>query len=221
MIRRLLKSQQQPRKAPRRRPSPAVRRLALQSLEERALLAVLTNGQGDGQVFVQVNEQGAFGNSPTLAVNIPNRPAQNAVGDAVFNPPGPRIAFGTTYESGLAIRVIAPGAGREFITAGTIGNTGNNLNGFFFDPSAQQPQNNLERNSRFFWPNDVPRPTNAPPLPFDLDNPQAGSIPAGARWCSISSRHWSIWSSWEVRTAQRWSRNTPFRTFRAGRSISN
>lgn len=169
MIRRLLKNRKpRPKALPRR--TPARRRsLALQSLEERALLAVLTNGQGEGQVFIQVNEQGAFGNSPDLEVNLPNRPQQNDVDDAVFNPQGPRIAFGTTYESGIAIRIIAPGTSREFLTAGTIGGTGNNVNGFFLDPSPSTPQNNLERHSRFFWPNNVPRPSNA------------GDIPAGAQ----------------------------------------
>lgn len=132
-------------------------------------MAVLTNGQGEGQISVQVNEQGAFGASPTLAVNLPNRPAQNDVDDAIFNPQGPRVPFGTTYESGLAIRIVAPGASREFITAGTIGGTGNNVNGFFLDPSPSTPQNNLERNSRFFWPNNVVRPSNP------------GDIPPGAR----------------------------------------
>ncbi len=174
MIRRLLKTRKpRPKASPRRVPARR-RSLALQSLEERALLAVLTNGQGEGQVFVEVNEQGAFGNSPDLAVNLPNRPQQNDVADAVFNPQGPRIPFGTTYESGIAIRIIAPGTSREFITAGTIANTGNNVNGFFLDPSPNTPQNNLERNSRFFWPNTVARPNNADDIPtgarlrFDL-----------------------------------------------------
>jgi hypothetical protein len=174
MIRRLLKAKQPHRKQSRPRRGPLARRLSLQTLEERKLLAVLTNGQGDGQLLVEVNEQGAFGASLNLAVNIPNRPAQNDVTDAIFNPAGPRIPFGTTYESGIAIRLIAPGTSREFITAGTIGNTGNNLSGFFLDPSPTAAQNNLERNSRFFWPNTIQRPANADDIPtgsrlkFDL-----------------------------------------------------
>ncbi len=176
MIRRLLKARKnRPSQSPQRRP---VRRrpLAFQSLENRQLLAVLTNGTADGEIFVQVNEQGAFGNSPSLAVNLPNRPQNNDVADAVFNPQGPRVAAGTTYESGLALRILSPTptTTREFLTAGTIGGTGNNVNGFFLDPSAQTPQNNLERTSRFFWPNNVVRPTNADDTPtnaqlrFDL-----------------------------------------------------
>jgi hypothetical protein len=142
-------------------------------LERRELLATLTNGNGDGQLFVQVNEQGAFGNANTLAVNLANPPQGNTVDDALFNPPGARGQAGTTYESGLAIRLLG-GTTRQFLTAGTIGGTGNNQSGFFFDASVGLPQNNLERNSRFFWPNNVTRPSGGNQVPagaqlqFDL-----------------------------------------------------
>lgn len=274
----------------------------LQALEDRQLLAVLTNGFGRGQVTIDVNEQGAFGTSSFLSVSNPSIPAGNQTGRASFNamgvpsaplqsasaslsgaqqvPPvstttsgtaslqfnassgtfdidlaligiwqqevlaaqirlgapgteGPvlvdlgdgssftqdpngvrlrlqnvpaptdalaEIAAGNAYleirttafpsgelrgqitagpaptdavyESGVAIRLLTPGASREFLTAGTIGDSGGNINGAFLDNQASF--NTGSRTSRFYWPNSVPRlstPLATPPgaaLAFDL-----------------------------------------------------
>jgi hypothetical protein len=145
----------------------AVRRcgkLSFQALEERRLLALLTNGQGPGQVTIEVNEQGAFGASASLAVNNPNSPAGNAVGDAWFTPEGASGPMGAVYESGVAVGLL-PSGSREFLTAGTIAGTGDNASGFFTAPSDDTPQGNGERHSRFFWPNSVLQPNNPNAIP--------------------------------------------------------
>ncbi len=174
MIRKFRDGSKRRRSARNRRRSEFVdkrRVLRMESLEDRRLLAVLTNGNGDGFLTVQVNEQGAFGNSPNLAVNLTNRPANNDVDDAIYNPVGPRLPAGTTYESGLAIRPISPNTQAVFLTAGTIAGTGNNVNGFF---KTDAPQTNTEVNSRFFWPNAIARPSDEANVPtgallqFDL-----------------------------------------------------
>jgi hypothetical protein len=159
----------------RRRPFiPRRARLSLQLLEERRLLALLTNGSGPGQVAIEVNEQGAFGSSPSLSVTNPNSPPGNAVGDALFTPLGSSGPRGAVYESGIAIGLLPLGS-REFITAGTIAGTGNNANGFFKAPSDDAPQSEGERHSRFYWPNNVSPPSSPGAIPpgavlaFDLE----------------------------------------------------
>jgi hypothetical protein len=158
------------RRAPLRRRRPHF----LELLEERRLLALLTNGTGPGDVRIEVNEQGAFGASPTLAVSNSASPPGNAVGDASFTPVGASGPMGAVYESGIAIG-LSPGGPREFLTAGTIAGTGNNANGLFLPPSSQTPQSDGERHSRFFWPNSVSPPSSSGPIPpgaqlmFDLE----------------------------------------------------
>ena len=93
-----------------RRPSPRRRAVAFQSLEERRLLAVLSNGSNVGQVLLEVNEQGAFGTSPTLSVNNAIVPAGNAVGDALYTPDSSTGPVNAVYESGIAIQPFSPGA---------------------------------------------------------------------------------------------------------------
>lgn len=73
---------------------------------------VLTNGPGDGTVTVGVDGYGAFGS--TVGSNS---------SDADYDPIGPSGAAGTTYQSGVAIRVGSSG-GRTFLTSGNIGGTG-------------------------------------------------------------------------------------------------
>jgi hypothetical protein len=143
--------------------------LTLEILESRQLLAILTNGSGPGQVSIDVNEQGAFGSSDSLLTSN-----FAPLGDSLYTPPGFSAPVQAVFESGIAIGSPSFIGAREFITAGTIGDTGDNANGFFLGPDEQFPQSNTELHSRFFWPNDVARPSNPnfiPPnalLMFDL-----------------------------------------------------
>ncbi len=144
-------------------------RLTLEILESRQLLAILTNGSGPGQVSIDVNEQGAFGISDSLLTSN-----FAPLGDSLYTPPGFSAPVQAVFESGIAIGSPSFIGARDFITAGTIGDTGDNANGFFLGPDEQFPQSNTELHSRFFWPNDVARPSNPnfiPPnalLMFDL-----------------------------------------------------
>lgn len=79
---------------------------------------VLTNGPGDGSVSVGVDGYGAFGSA--IGAN-----ASNALFDPI--PPDLRSAVGTTFESGVAIRLGGVG-GRSFLTSGDIGGSGGLIN---------------------------------------------------------------------------------------------
>lgn len=86
--------------------------MALTTSAVQAAPYVLTNGSGDGQVSVGVDGYGAFGLS--IGVNATN---------AIYNPAGATAAAGTTYESGVAIRLGTSGA-RAFLTSGLIEDSG-------------------------------------------------------------------------------------------------
>lgn|GEM_PF-4183794 len=159
----------------KRGPAVRPRGLVLEPLETRLLLAILTNGTSattltEGQLFVQVNEQGAFGTDDRLDVNAADRPVGNAVGDATYNPavvPGGTNfpAAGTTFLSVLAVGNIGlSGTAREFMTAGTsILGSPPNVNGQF----GLALQSNNQRTSTFFYPNNVTNPADAM-LRFEL-----------------------------------------------------
>jgi hypothetical protein len=85
------------------------------TLGDKAIAAAysLTNGPGDGSVSVGVDGFGAFGSSI-------GADASNAVYDPVGGAPP---AAGTTFESGVAIRMGSSGA-RTFLTSGAIGSSG-------------------------------------------------------------------------------------------------
>lgn len=78
-----------------------------------AMAYTLTNGSGDASVTVGVDGYGSFGSS----VNGSN------TSDAIYNPVGPISSAGTTFESGVAIRIGSTG-GRTFLTSGDIGGSG-------------------------------------------------------------------------------------------------
>src|SRR5690606_11118308 len=89
-----------------RRRKRAERKLLVETLERRELLATLTSGSGDGHLTVQVNEYGAFGRSGMLSVSQPfNQNGPREVDDAIYDPVGPIAAAGTIYESLLMIKV--------------------------------------------------------------------------------------------------------------------
>lgn len=73
----------------------------------------LTTGAGDGSVTVGVDGYGSFGSS--VGANST---------DALYNPIGAGVAAGTTYESGVAIRLGATAGARTFLTSGDIGGSG-------------------------------------------------------------------------------------------------
>jgi hypothetical protein len=134
-------------RARQRRSRAKKRGLHVERLESRQLMALLLSGTGEGHVQVLVNEYGAYGASPFLAVTtqqVPGGPAE--IGDAIYDPVGALPAAGTTWESGLGIKV--GGAATTFLTAGTIGGRGNFDNGLFATPLAT---NTL--NSTFYYPN--------------------------------------------------------------------
>jgi len=78
---------------------------------------VLTNGAGDGTVSVGVDGFGAFGSS-----------VGGDQTDATYNPVGAGGAAGTTFESGVAVRLGTTGGARTFLTSGDIGGSGGLLN---------------------------------------------------------------------------------------------
>lgn len=71
----------------------------------------LTNGTGDGTLQVGVDGFGSFGSSV----------GGTGITNAFYNPVGPGIAAGTTYESGIAIGL---NGSRDFLTIGNIGGSG-------------------------------------------------------------------------------------------------
>jgi hypothetical protein len=77
---------------------------------------VIATGNGDGQVSITVDGFGAFG-SDVFASDA----------DAIYNPVGSIGAGGTTFESGIALRVGDTGA-RQFLTSGSIGSSGGLVN---------------------------------------------------------------------------------------------
>jgi len=91
--------------------SHLVAALATTLLSGTALAApfVLTNAPGDGTVTVGVDGYGSFGSS----VNADTT-------DAVYDPVGPIGTAGTTFESGIALRVGGAGA-RTFLSPGISG----------------------------------------------------------------------------------------------------
>ncbi|MFT5524937.1 MAG: hypothetical protein ACI9HK_002901, partial [Pirellulaceae bacterium] len=94
----------------RRRNRSDGRKLVVESLEDRQLLATLTNAPGDGTLSVVVDGYGSFGSNVGFSA-----------GDALFDPVGNVGALGTTFESGIAVRIGNAGA-RQFLTTGLIGN---------------------------------------------------------------------------------------------------
>ncbi len=82
---------------------------ALEALEDRRLLAVLTTGTGDGNLTVEVDGYGSFG----AAVGIGSDQG------AIYDPIGPISAASTTFQSGVALRFGSVGP-RQFLTSGFI-----------------------------------------------------------------------------------------------------
>lgn len=150
--------------AERRRRSLGQRRLDVERLERRELLALLSSGTGEGHLNVQVNEFGAFGRSGDLAVASPLNPSgPREVNDAFYDPIGPRGSAGTTFESGLAVKVGADPV--VFLTAGTIANSGGFTNGLFnvpVDPTSRV------LNSTFFYPASAGPQGQGATLRFDV-----------------------------------------------------
>ncbi|MEH2246129.1 PEP-CTERM sorting domain-containing protein [Nostoc sp.] len=82
-------------------------------LGESASAFTLTNGPGDGTVSIGVDGFGSFGLNPR----------GNGTNDALFDPIGAQGLTGTTFDSGVAIRLGNSG-GRTFLTSGSIGGSG-------------------------------------------------------------------------------------------------
>lgn len=159
---------------------PAKRRLTLEHLETRRLLALLQytpDAGSETELILNVNEQGAFGYSDDLAVNDPNMPDGNTVGPGQYNPVGTIDLSGTTFASGIAIGFgewngdrlrpeLIPDSVEErvFLTAGYIGgrgdsdNSGNNLGGNFIDGETEEPDVLV---SEFFYPNSATQESEA------------------------------------------------------------
>jgi hypothetical protein len=78
-----------------------------------AMAYTLTNGSGDASVTVGVDGYGSFGSSV----------AGSNTSNAIYNPVGPIPSAGTTFQSGVAIRIGSTG-GRTFLTSGGIGGFG-------------------------------------------------------------------------------------------------
>jgi hypothetical protein len=93
----------------RRRNRSIGRKLVVESLEDRQMLATLTNAPGDGTLTIVVDGYGSFGADVGFAA-----------GDALFDPVGNVGVLGTTSESGIAIRIGNAGV-RQFLTTGMIG----------------------------------------------------------------------------------------------------
>ncbi len=110
----MLKLVKRPRKRERRR-SRYHHALRLELLEERNLLATLTNGTGDGRATIDVDGYGAFGSI-----------LGGVSGEAVYDPIG-LAPMSTTKASALAVGV--NGAARDFLTSGTLGTTANDFPG--------------------------------------------------------------------------------------------
>ncbi|MEG4959356.1 MULTISPECIES: DUF4347 domain-containing protein, partial [unclassified Microcoleus] len=77
-------------------------------------LATLNTAPGDGGLTVGVDEYGSFGS----AVG-----GNGGASNANYDPIGAAVSAGTTFQSGVAIRVGGTG-GYTFLTTGSIGNTG-------------------------------------------------------------------------------------------------
>lgn len=99
--------------------SPLIRSIAIAALTSLSLGGagaapyVLSNTPGDGSVSVGVDGMGAFGSSIGADAS-----------DAVFDPVGlTPAAAGTSFESGVALRIGGTGA-RTFLTSGAIGSSG-------------------------------------------------------------------------------------------------
>ena len=73
---------------------------------------VLSVGVGDGSLSVGVDGYGSFGSA--IGVNSSN---------AVFDPVGAVGSAGTTFDSGVAVR-LGPAGARTFLTSGSIGGSG-------------------------------------------------------------------------------------------------
>jgi hypothetical protein len=165
-------------RARQRRLRAKKRGLHVERLEARQLMALLASGTGEGHVQVLVNEYGAYGASPFLDVTtqqVPGGPAE--IGDARYDPVGALPAAGTTWESGLGIKV--GGAPTTFLTAGTIGGVGNFDNGLFATPLAT---NTL--NSTFYYPNTAQNNGTGAIIRIDLtqtitSRTVSGNVPIG------------------------------------------
>ena len=83
-------------------------------------LANLTTGTGDGGVTIGVDAFGSFGSSVG---------GTGGASTAFYNPTGTIPASSTTFQSGVAIR-IGSTVGRNFLTSGTIGNSGGSNQAF-------------------------------------------------------------------------------------------
>ena len=90
------------------------RRLTIETLEHRKMLAAynLTTGNGDGNLQVGVDGFGAFGSAAGADTT-----------NAFYDPIGSVARAGTTFESAVAVRIGASGA-RQFLSSGGIGSTG-------------------------------------------------------------------------------------------------
>lgn len=82
----------------------------------------MNTASGDGGLTVGVDEYGSFGRAVGGTGTL----------DAEYDPIGAAISAGTTFQSGVAIRVGGTG-GYTFLTTGSIGNTGG-LNPVFTNP---------------------------------------------------------------------------------------
>jgi hypothetical protein len=149
------------------------RSLAVETLEDRRLLALLQYTPDNGtetELIINVNEQGAFGYSDDLAVNNDQIPQEgNEVGNAEYNPVGTIELTGTTFASGIAIGFgeynrdrlrpeLVDGSveQRHFLTTGYIGGrgvdngNGDNLSGRFIEDESDPPNVLV---SEFLYPN--------------------------------------------------------------------
>lgn len=93
--------------------STLVAAAAVSILESPAAAFTLTTGVGDGGVTVGVDAFGSFGSDVT----------GSGTSDAFYNPVGLAPVGGTTFESGVAIR-LGPSGTRRFLTSGSIGGPG-------------------------------------------------------------------------------------------------
>jgi hypothetical protein len=159
-------------RGPKREGRSAKRRLAMEPLEHRRLLARLEYTPDNGEetsLSIEVNEQGAFGYSDDLSVSNPDNPSNNDVNSGIYNPNGSIEDSGYAFASGIAIGFgeyngdnlapeLVPGSveQRHFLTAGYIGGrgtdngSGNNLSGRFIEQETTEPDRLV---SEFLYPN--------------------------------------------------------------------
>jgi hypothetical protein len=173
----------------KRRRKRADRKLLVETLERRELLATLTSGSGDGHLTVQVNEYGAFGRSGMLSVSQPfNQNGPREVNDAIYDPVGPIAAAGTIYEAllmikvgGDPVRVLSDGVRLANGTSITSGGLPGFQNGRF---AGQVDPLTRTVNSTFYYPETAMANGQGATLRINLQQtliiiPGAGPTPAG------------------------------------------